>query len=191
MNNLKNQKINQYFEDFHPLNPALLLGFIILTFGIYIIPWLYVKNKEFELVAKNFAPNSFRNPILFFVFPFSWFYIIYIIKLLIFDNLFVKIIQIFGWFIIYILILKYVYDFCFCFGKITKTLGIYWFIIFLIGSFGIFGIFLNKILIMPFCIFLLILIPSMQAELNSYFDRLKIRRKTDIFYENFSVKFKK
>ena len=151
---------HHYSREYLQLNPALVFGLILISCGIYAITWIYTRNKEFEILDKH-TPNHIRGSIVLMLLPLSWFYIIFIIKKLIMNNLFIEITQITIWGILIFLILKYLYDFCMSFGKITKTNGIYWF------------------LIIPIFI---ITIPIMQAELNSHFSKLILKSRSKTFY---------
>ncbi len=153
-------KNNLYYKEFTQTNPSLVIGLIIISFGLYIITWLYVRNKEFELLDKH-APNSIRGTVIMVLLPACWFYITFLFKELILDNIIIEMIELTGWFLVLLLVLKYIFDFCLSFGRITGTNGVYWSLIFLV----------------PF-----LAIPAMQSELNSHFNRMTIRKKSNNFY---------
>lgn len=173
-----------FYKDFSPMSPSLLLGLIIISLGLYIINWVYLRNKEFELLDQ-FAPDSKRGVIIMMIIPFTWFFILYLLKYIFLDsiNLFFQIIQIVSWGLIIVLVLKYLLDFCLTYGRITNTLGLVWFIPFLLGSIGILGIIFNNVyiglLIVPF----VIILPAMQSELNQYYVRMQIKKEKDTFYD--------
>ncbi|MDA3855207.1 MAG: hypothetical protein PF569_03025 [Candidatus Woesearchaeota archaeon] len=151
-----------YFKEFRETNPWLVLGLIIISLGFYIITWIYSKNKEFEHLDK-FSPDAARGAAVMMLLPFGWFYVVLIIKRLIIDNLFVEILEIVIWGFILFLVLKYIYEFCLSFGRITRTNGIYWFFLFFIP---------------------IITIPAMQMELNSHFNRMAMQDKSNNFYNH-------
>jgi len=173
-----------FYKEFHETNQALLFGLIIISCGLYIINWIYMNNKDFETLDK-FAPNSNRGAVIMMILPFSWFFIIYILKHIIIgeNNLFLEMFEIVGWGLILTLLIKYLLDFTISFGRITKTNGLFWFLPFLITiilcSIGvIFKInYLFLSLIIP-----VIIILSMQSELNLIFVRFKINKDKNIFY---------
>ena len=130
-----------FYKDFRQTNPALILGLIIISFGFYVINWIYLKNRDFESID-NLAPDSNRGAIIMMVIPFSWFFIIFIFKKLIFPsfNIFLGIFEIIGWGFVTFLLLKYFLDFSLSFGRITKTKGIIWFLGFFSGVLGAYAI---------------------------------------------------
>ena len=114
-------KTSNFYKDYRETNPTLVLGIILISFGFYIIH--YMKNKEFEEIDSN-SPEAARGAIILMVLPFIWFFIIFIIKKIITENLniLIKICETIGWSIIIFLILNYIYDFCMTFGRITKEI---------------------------------------------------------------------
>ena len=156
-----NPKHEQFSREFEQTNPALTLGLIFITLSIYAPMWIYSRNKEFEKIDKD-APHSLRGLSLMLLIPFGWLFTIFIIRKLIFDNLATQILEIVVWGCILALIIKYLFEFCLSFGRITGTNGLYWF------------------LLLPLFI---IIIPSMQAELNSHFNRLILRKQATGFYK--------
>ncbi|MFW5705215.1 MAG: hypothetical protein ACOCXG_05230 [Nanoarchaeota archaeon] len=176
-------KNSNFYKDFRETNPALVLGLIIISLGFYVIDWIFLRNKEFEEIDKH-APDSKRGAILLMIIPFMWFFIMIVLKHIIFSpkSPFLGIVEISGWLLIIFLILKYLYDFCISFGFITKTNGAIWFLFFLpivpagIGALLGYPIFLI-LLFLP-----AIVIPAMQAELNTTFNKITIKKKYDIFY---------
>ena len=160
---IHNKKLKReiYFKEFRSMNPSLVFGLIIISFGLYMISWLYTRNREFELLDR-YAPDAARGTAVLFLLPLSWLMIVFTIKNIIgFQNLFIDILEIVVWVGLIFLVLKYFLDFCLSFGRITGTTGIYWFFV---------------------CIFLFIAIPAMQSELNSHFERMDMRRKSNTFY---------
>jgi len=173
----------EFYLNYKETNAGLVLGLIIISFGFYIINWIYLKNKDFEKLDPN-TPNSNRGAIIMMVIPFIWFFILMVFKNLFFDknSLFLGIFEIVGWGLILFLVLKYILDFCNSFGKITQTFGFNWFIFYFLGILGIISIFYNFIWTIPLVIMLLIVVPMMQSELNSHFTRRSMKKKSNIFY---------
>lgn len=177
------QRLPEYFKDFHETKPSLVMGLTILSLGFYIINWIYLRNKDFEQLDDD-APLATRGAILLMVLPFSWFFILQILKNLIFspNNLIIGIIEIVGFGIILFLILKYLFDFCNTFGKITKTTGLIWFIPFFVGLIGLIALVFNFIYLIPLLFFLFIVTPAMQGELNKTFHRIDMKKADNRFY---------
>lgn len=176
-------KNSNFYKDFRETNPGLVFGLILISLGFYIINWLYMKNKEFELIDSE-APDSNRGAIIMMIFPFAWFFILFILKTLIFEksNLYLNLIGILGWIVVIFLIMKYLFDFCISFGKITKTNGIYWYLFFILPAVGVILAFFGYYYFLFLLFFLLVVIPAMQAELNSFFQKFHIKKENNIFY---------
>ncbi len=172
-----------FFKEYEQTNPYLVLGLIIISFGLYIINWIYLKNREFQLLDTD-SPNPNRGAIILMFLPFAWFFSMISLKYLIFspENLALGIIEIVGWGFIIFLMHKYILDFCLSFGRITKTYGALWFVLFFIGGVGILGTAMGYYLLSPLLFFLIITIPAMQAELNTFFTRHTIKKEKKIFY---------
>ena len=117
-------------------NSILVLFLIIITAGTYIIKWIYDNNKIFEAVDKE-APDSVRGIIVTFAIPIIW--LIFITPLnFIFDNSnIIYWINIIVWYVIIVLSLKYIYDFCSTFAKITQTKTLVWYLFLYSGYLGL------------------------------------------------------
>ncbi len=176
-------KNSKFYKQYHQISPSLILGLTIITLGLYIINWLYLRNKEFETLDTE-APDSNRGAIIMMIFPFAWFFIMQVLRTLIFtkENLAIEIINIVGWGIIFFLILKYLLDFCISFGRVTQTQGFFWFFLFFLGIVGIICFLFDLYLLGLLFIFVILSIPAMQAELNSRFSRYAIKKENNIFY---------
>lgn len=176
-------KRSNFYKNFRETNPALLLGLIIITFGFFIINWIYSKNKEFTEIDEN-APDPNRGAIIMMVLPFIWFFIISVFKNILFKSYtyILKFIEITGWILVVLLIMNYLFDFCVSFANITKTNHYIWFSFFLLPAIGIICIFI-KIYFMLFLVFFLFIgIPAMQAELNSYIKKFNMKKNDNLFY---------
>jgi hypothetical protein len=143
------------------MDAPLVFGLIIISLGTFIIPWIYTKNKEFRYLDKD-APNPPRGVVVLTMLPFIWGYSFYIIRKLIIKHPLTIGIEIVGWSFIIFLIIKYILDFCLSFGRITDTNGFLWFALFIIP---------------------ILTIPAMQAELNSHFQRMQVRKKYEWLYD--------
>lgn len=93
---ISSQKRISFFKNFRKTNPTLLLGLIIISFGTYMIPWIYIRNKDFKSFD-NEAPDENRGAVVLFMFPVGWAYVMFIVKKFMFDNLLVKVIEYVGW----------------------------------------------------------------------------------------------
>jgi len=170
-----------FYKEFRTTNASLVLGLIIISFGTYLIHWFYKRTQEFNYIEKN-APQAQRAAAVLAIIPVGWLIIIYIIKKLILTGVIGEIVEIVGWGIVLFIISKFLYDFCISFGKITGTRGVYWFIMLMLGITGvictIFKIYIFSILVL----FIMLTIPAMQLELNSHFNRMTIKKNSNIFY---------
>jgi hypothetical protein len=179
----KYKNFKNLYVELKPMSSALVLGLIIISLGFYIINWIYLRNKDFEKLDK-FAPDSNRGAMVMFVIPMLWYLIDLSFKKMIFRNsdLYLVISGII-WFFVLFLILKYLYDFTYSFGRITRTWPSVWFIPFAIGlgSFYL-GNILDKPIISLGIIILAILVPAMQEELNTTIKKFEIKKNLKIWY---------
>lgn len=183
MGKIPTSSLPEYYKDFVQTKPSLVMGLSIISFGLYIINWIYLRNKEFEVITEE-APNSKRGAFLMMILPLFWFFFLQTLKNIFFkDNLrTIYIIEMIGFILIFILILKYIYDFCDTFSQITKSPLIIWFIPFFIGFLGIIGLLFQFFYLFPFIFFLFIVTPAMQAELNKNFHKIDIKKQNNNFY---------
>jgi hypothetical protein len=174
----------KYFRKFEETSPILLLGMVLLTGGLFVLNWIYAKNKEFEEFFED-SPDSNRGLVIMMVFPFSWFFIMLGIKLLLFDKLplALGILEIVVWGILIFLIYKYIYDFCDVFGQVTHSSTLLWFFFFVLSGMGILSLALKFYYVSPLVFFLAVVLPSMQTELNTNFKSLILRRKDNSYYK--------
>lgn len=178
----KNLK-KEFYDDFKIISPSLILGLIIITIGLYIINWIFITNKLLEKVDKE-SPDSNRGAIIMMFLPFSWYFITEIFQNVIFqeENLVIDVFTLAGWILIGFLILKYLLDFCISFQRVTGSNSIFWFMLYFIGLIGLISIPLGSFYFIPLVFFLIITIPAMQAELNSFFKKYIIRFEKQIYY---------
>lgn len=181
---IKRSRRDKYFRKFEETSPILLLTFVLLSCGLFAINWIYVKNREFEEFFDD-APQSNRGLVIMMILPFSWFFLMLILKLLIFTSqpLLLGIVEIVVWGLIIFLIYKYIYDFCEIFGRITHSSTYIWFLFFVLTGVGILSLGLEFYYLVPLIAFIVIVIPSMQSELNINFKSLTLRRKDDSYYK--------
>ena len=171
-----------FYHDFKEIGPPLVLGLIIISLGLYIIAWLYSNNKDFVKVDKH-APDPLRGVIIMIVLPFAWFFITTILKVLIFGTHWIfMIFEYFVWLLLLILILVYLFDFCVSFSRITRTHALFWYIFYVIGIIGLISIVFGWYYSIPLTFFIIIVVPAMQAEINSFFKRYAIKKEKNIFY---------
>lgn len=170
-------------HEFEKTNLSLMLGLIIISIGLYIIYWIYVKNKEFEALDHD-APESNRGAIIMMVIPFVWFFIMYFLKGSFFGffNKIFSVIELFGWILVIFILLKYLLDFCISFGTVTQTRGILWFLPFLFGIVGAIGRFLGSYYFLLFLISPIIVVLAMQNELNLFYEKYRQKKDKSVFY---------
>jgi hypothetical protein len=167
---------SNFYKNFHETNPALILGLTIVSFGFYVIYWIFLRNRDFEELDKN-APDSKRAVAILMVLPFAWFFITKAIHNLFgLINTITRTIEVMGWLVILFLLLKYLFDFCISYGRITRTIGVVWFIFFIPIVPASIGYFFWEKWFLLFLIPTLVAISVMQAELNSKFKRITFRK---------------
>lgn len=174
---------DKFFREYEETSPALTLGLIIVSLGLYVINWIYVKNRNFEKIFEE-SPDSKRGLVILMILPFSWFFIMFILKSIIFSELplLIGIFEIVVWGLILFLIYKYLWDFCEVFGKISQSRSVLWFSFFVLGGIGIISLLLKFMYLVPLVFFLAIVIPAMETELNVNFKSITIRKKHDNYY---------
>lgn len=170
-------------HEFSTMNVSLFFGLIIITLGLYIVYWIYDKNKQFEVLDDQ-SPDSSRGAVIMVILPFLWFFILYFLKGFIFgfDSVIVNFIGLGGWFFLIFMFVKYLLDFCLSFGRITQNQGVLPFLLFLVGFIsGYLSLILNQ-----FFIFLLIFpvfaVLFMQSELNLFYNSYRQRKDKKSFY---------
>ena len=174
------ESLNSFFKNYEEKNPAYVLGLIIVSLGLYVFTWIYQINRDMEYLDDE-APDSMRGAILMAVLPFTWFFITTLILEFTSSPIVVGI-QIIVYFLIYLLVLKYLFDFCIAFSHVTRTRAIVWFSLLTIGTFGFFTYFLGTLYPLFFFIVLFLTIPAMQAELNITFHKISIKKNHHSFY---------
>lgn len=174
----------EFYKEFREGNPYLIMGLIIITFGLYIINWIYLRNREFEILDK-YAPDSKRGAVILMIIPFLLFFIMQILKVFFFgyENSFLEVIEIILWTLVSFLILKYLFDFCLTFGRVTRTSGIFWFTMFFLGFIGLVGIVFKFIWTIPLIFFTVIVVPAMQGQMNVFFKRFCMRKEKILYYD--------
>jgi hypothetical protein len=152
-------KKEEFYRDYEKIGPWLVLGLFIISAGLYTFYWIHSKNKEFEIIDTE-APDSKRGAVIMMLLPFLWFFITYGINFFT-SNKYIQIIMVTGYFLVFFLMIKYTYDFCSSFGRITNTNAFGWLLLFVI----------------PF-----VALPIMQSQLNSYFNRVIAKKRTKHHY---------
>jgi hypothetical protein len=168
MDNFKRKEnINDIFKKYSETSLAVVLALMIITAGLYIINWLFLRNREFELMDED-APDSKRGLALMVFLPFGWGLIMFVSKALLFtgEPLLLGIMEIVIWGLIIFLLVNYVFDFCLSYSKITKSNAMIWFSMFLIGFIGIISTSIQFYYLSPLVFFAVITVVAMQAELS-------------------------
>ena len=182
--------LNKFYDDYERSSSILTLFFMTITFGLYIINWLYLTNKIFSKYDEN-APNQNRGAVLTVIFPTVWLIFAWMMDNIGFANseLFAMVKTI-GWLTIMMLILKYFYDFCLTFSRFTRSNELVWYYSLFPGM--IFYVlvpltFWYESLFVwfsyPFLFFTTIGIAAMQAKLNTEKDIFDIKEGEGKFYE--------
>ena len=174
------ESLGEFFKNYEEKNPAYVLGLIVISLGLYVFTWIYFINKDLEHLDED-APHSARGGMLIVVLPLIWFFLSTFIKQFINSRQFLGI-EVTVYVFIYILALKYILDFCIAFSHVTKTKAIAWFVPIVIGTFGFFGYFFQSFVISAFVVVLVLTIPAMQAELNTTYHKISIKKNNHAFY---------
>ena len=161
------------YQNPNEMNPFLVMGLIAITFGLFIIFWIYLKNKELQLIDAN-SPDPHRGIIVLGVLPLILIILLYITYLFINKIIFS---YIFYFFIIIlsIIIIKYLFDFSYSCAKNTKINITYWLIPLISIYFGIILLIFQYYLASILILISLIHIPLLQYCLNMYYKNLKIK----------------
>ena len=175
--------IEYFFYDYEFKNPFFTFFLMILTFGLYSINWIFQINKKLLEIDED-APNPNRAAIVLFILPVFWGLFVYVIELFFIPKpdylteIFSGIVKILGWGLISFLSLKYVFDFCQSYGRISETSGIFWYFMIYPGYFSLIFTAVIGFDIFVYTIYFLLApvvgIPLMQKTLN---DRAAIVRK--------------
>lgn len=161
------ETLYNFYSELEDESVTRLLIFMFISLGTYIITWVYKINVVLKHVDDN-APDPLRGVFVMFFIPVAWYFIVIILKFMIFASLpkISQVLQWLGWGIIVFFTLRYIYDFSKSFGKITQTNPIFWYTSIYLGYYSIIFIFLNFFSFAPFLLFPIIAIPAMQATLN-------------------------
>ncbi len=173
-------KLNDFYKNYEEVNPAYVLGLIIISLGIYIITWIYNVNKNLENLDDD-APEALRGALLMVILPFLWLFTTSFLELFI-ESIVLESIKLIVYVLLYFLFLNYLFDFCVAFSHITRSKPLIWFFPLFLGSLGIFGYYLQSIWVSLLLLILLLMIPAMQAELNKMFHKMTIKKNNVTFY---------
>ncbi len=171
-----NSSLANFYENFHFKSPDRVLLVMVFTLGLYLIHWVYSTTKDFERIDENNSPNSLSGIFVLFILPAFWGFFFFMYNLLFYEGgMFFTLFEKLGWIFIIILILEYLYRFCEFYAKITVTNEKVWYYSmfpgFLAFTFLVFEIYYG----IPFFFFVLIVIPAMQAQLNSRYKEYNLR----------------
>lgn len=162
LSKLENFFLNN-FEEQHFLK---IFALLVFSLGLYAISWIYSINKKLETIDED-APDSRRAVYILFIFPVGWALIYVALSKLIFaNNPYLHWLNIVIWFLLIFLSLKYLYDFCDSFGKLTRTSGLVWYLLNYAGYLGIILILFDIYYLLFLAIIPLCTIPAMQEFLN-------------------------
>lgn len=182
---LSYETLKSYYRNFKPSSPVIIQFLMIFTLGLYLINWVYTKNREFEDYSDE-APDSKRGAVLMLIFPFSWMLIIWIMNELILPNSedFMEVLNVAGWCFIMFMILQYLYEFCYLYGQITRTEGLIWYYTIFPGFLALILLPLGFWYTIPLLFFPVVSIPAMQAKLNYESERMVLQRESVEYYRH-------
>ncbi len=155
-------------------NPHLLIGLCIISLGIFLPFWIYLKNREFEELSED-APHSGRAITILFIIPLIWFFLSYLLP---------QVIQIVGFSLILLLVEKYIFDFCAFYSFLTKTNPLIYFTLITIGVVGIYLSLFDK-LFLSLGLILIFTFSIMQQELNHVYKNFSIKKEKKNFYNSY------
>lgn len=177
----------EFYKNIKEKNPGLVIFLIVVSLGLYIISWIYMQTKQLNLVDDD-APDPRRGAALLMLLPVGWYFANYIGKKLIFQDAtstgFYVFFEMTIWLILFLLVLKYLYDFSNSFSKVTRTNGMVWFVFLMLGFLGLFGYGIGNKYLFPLVGILIITIPAMQAEVNSFAKAFRMKRYDKSFYDH-------
>lgn len=179
---LANKDLEFFFEIYEYKSPVMVFFKMICTLGIYFIWWFYQMNLKLEKVDED-APDSRRGLVILFFFPPMAILISFVMKFLIFPDSAKNqyLVNILIWSIVIFLSLKYVYDFCACFGKWTASNGFLWYLFIYPGYLSAILYFFDFYYALPLLFFTIIAIPSMEAYLASKEKKFRQAKEHDRF----------
>ena len=174
----------RFNNNFNVFNPALFLGLLIISLGLFLILWIFLKTREFEILEKDKSPDSNRSFIVLMVFPFLFYFFYSFLNMFSFleGSIFMIVLGYILFSLVYFLILKFVHDFCKIFGEITRTSYVVWFLLLVLGMTSIFGFIFDLLVFKVLILMLFIVPPLMQIQLNVIYKNLKLRKEKNSFY---------
>ncbi len=177
-----NKELRYFFEDFQDKRPSKLMALMFVSVGFYLVTWMFFMNKKIEELDLE-APDSQRGSIILFFMPVLWALVMLVLKSLIFsgDNLAIGILEIVGWGIIIFLSLKYIYDFCVSFGRVTQSSGTIWYFFIYPGYLSIILAFFEFYFTLPLIFFTIVAVPSMQSFINLRYKQVHLKKTRDYF----------
>lgn len=162
------KSLRSFYLDFGRTSPFVLIFYMIFSLGLYFINWVYLMNVRFRDSDIEGTPSPLWGLKFMFLVPFSWLLVLGVLrrfwKVIDADVLFW--VDVVGWMIIMIMMLEYLYRFCRCFGQVTKTNGVVWYLFLWVGFFPLVLLPLGKMFFLPLLLFPLFTIPAMQYRLN-------------------------
>lgn len=175
---------NDFYKEYREVNPAIILAFIVVSAGVYILNWIYFQTKELGKMTEN-APDKNRCAVVMVLAPLILTVATFIERIYFFHLYpeFLLFIEISVWLVLVALMFKYIYDFCSAFAEVTKTNNLVWFFLIVIGAIGVVGIIFKSLLIGPFAFFLAITIPAMQEELNHKYHKSSMETNSNAYYD--------
>lgn len=184
---IKYTKYNRFYEGYNTKSPEMILFLMVVTFGLYAIYWVYETNKEFERIYDE-VPNSLVGIFILLILPFAWFYFFFMFNIIFSDvSIFFGLFETFGWIIIILLILEYLYRFCLVYADITMSDARIWFYSFFPGFLALTLGVLGVIEAFSFFFFMFIVIPAMQAQINTRYEQYELEE-LKVYFNYFEKK---
>lgn len=154
-------------QNYEQQNSFKLLLKLLFSFGLYGIKWIYFHNKFFTTLDDR-APEPLRGAFILLIIP-VLIYVIELLLLLLFTQKLATLVRYnfyLIWAIFIFLSLKYLYDFCLSFARVTNTNVLIWYILLYIGYFPVVFLALNIYLPLWTYLIPILAVTLMQALLN-------------------------
>ncbi len=176
------KRLLYFYENYRHRSPLKVLFLMFLTFGFYFIYWIYTMNVKLSEIDED-TPDPKRGLIITLLFPVFWFFSMFIVSNFILPGFaYNSYLSVFGWLLISFLSMKYNYEFCCSFSKVTCSQpGLVWYLFLYPGYFSLILLVLNFYYTFPLIFFPLITIPAMQDFINKRAKQTMMKRAAQHF----------
>lgn len=166
---VSNNPIHSFYENYKKRNPVLILFLMVITASLYLIWWIFSLDKVLQKCNVK-SPSSSKWVLYVLIFPLFLGMGFYFFENYFYQNTIIEGIKIILFYIIIILQLKFLYDFCVSLGTITVTNPLWWYYSMFFWILSIVLIYFQSYYTLIFMFFPITAIPAMQAFLNKRFE---------------------